>query len=78
MDFIQEGFTQAVTLLINRDPATYSAINATLRASGMAMAASLVLGVPLGYLTHCSPGMGPSVIWGLFSAYPALPSARRF
>jgi len=50
MDFIQEGFIQAVTLLLNRDPATYSAMSATLRASGLAMAASLVLGVPLGYL----------------------------
>ena len=50
MDFIQEGFAQAVTLLVNRDPATYSAINATLRASSLAMAVSLVLGIPLGYL----------------------------
>ena len=50
MDFIQEGFAQAVTLLVNRDPATYSAINSTLRASGLAMAVSLLLGIPLGYL----------------------------
>jgi len=50
MDFIQEGFFQAFTLLVNRDPATYSAINVTLRASGLAMAVSLVLGVPLGYM----------------------------
>lgn len=50
MDFIQEGFFQAVTLLKNRDPATYSAIGVTLRSSGMAMAVSLLLGLPLGYL----------------------------
>ena len=50
MDFIQEGFVQAFALLINRDPATYSAISATLSASGLAMAASLLLGIPLGYL----------------------------
>ena len=50
MDFIQEGFTQAYTLLVNRDPATYSAIGVTLRASSLAMAASLLLGIPLGYL----------------------------
>jgi tungstate transport system permease protein len=50
MGFIQEGFAQAVTLLVHRDPATYSAISVTLRASGLAMAASLVLGIPLGYL----------------------------
>jgi tungstate transport system permease protein len=50
MDFIQEGFTQAYTLLVNRDPATYSAIGATLRASSLAMAVSLLLGIPLGYI----------------------------
>jgi tungstate transport system permease protein len=50
MGFIQEGINQAVTLLVNGDPATYSAISATLSASGLAMAASLVLGIPLGYL----------------------------
>ena len=50
MNFIQEGFAQAVTLLVNFDPATYSAISATLRASSLAMAASLALGIPLGYL----------------------------
>lgn len=50
MEFIQEGFHQAYLLLINRDPATYSAISATLRASSLAMAFSLLLGIPLGYL----------------------------
>ena len=50
MDFIQQGFIQAVNLLLNRDPATLSAINATLQASSLAMAASLLLGIPLGYL----------------------------
>ncbi|MFC1826496.1 ABC transporter permease [Thermodesulfobacteriota bacterium] len=50
MDFFQEGFAQALTLLVSRDPAMYSAINATLRASGLAMAASLLLGIPFGYL----------------------------
>ena len=50
MGFIQEGFAQAITLLVHRDPATYSAMSATLRASGLAMTASLVLGIPLGYL----------------------------
>jgi tungstate transport system permease protein len=50
MDFIQEGFIQALALLLYRDAATYSAISATLRASGLAMAASLLIGIPLGYL----------------------------
>jgi len=49
MGFIQEGFSRAFTLLANLDPATYSAIGATIRASSLAMAASLLLGIPLGY-----------------------------
>jgi tungstate transport system permease protein len=50
MNFIQEGFAQAVTLLIDHDAATYAAIYATVKASSLSMAASLVLGVPLGYI----------------------------
>jgi tungstate transport system permease protein len=50
MDFIQEGFIQAIKLLVNRDPSTYSAISATLRSSTLAMAASLLLGIPMGYI----------------------------
>ena len=50
MDFIQEGFTQAYILLLSRDPATFSAIAATLRASSLALAASLLLGIPFGYI----------------------------
>lgn len=50
MDFILEGFTRALKLLVSGDPATFSAVSATLRASSMAMAASLLLGVPLGYI----------------------------
>jgi len=50
MDFIQEGFAQAYILLVSLDPATYSAISATLRASSLAMAVSLLLGIPLGYI----------------------------
>jgi len=49
MDFFQQGFSQAFELLISRDPATYSAISATVRASSLAMAASLLLGIPFGY-----------------------------
>jgi ABC-type tungstate transport system substrate-binding protein len=44
MEFLQQGFLQAFALLANRDPATYSAIITTIRASSLAMAASLLLG----------------------------------
>jgi len=48
--FIQDGFAQAYALLVSLDPATYSAIGATLQASSLAMTASLLLGLPLGYV----------------------------
>ena len=50
MEFIQQGFYQAYTLLKSGDPETYSAIIATLRISGLAMLVSLLLGIPFGYL----------------------------
>jgi len=50
MEFIQQGFYQAYTLLKSGDPETYSAILATLRVSSLAMLVSLLLGIPFGYL----------------------------
>lgn len=49
MDFLLEGFFQAVQLLIGGDAETYSAIWATLRVSGYSMGCSLIIGVPLGF-----------------------------
>lgn len=49
MDFLLEGFFQAVRLLISGDAETYSAIWATLRVSGYSMGFSLIIGVPLGF-----------------------------
>ena len=50
MDFILQGILQAFRLLIGGDPETYSAVAATVKASGFSMAASLLLGVPLGFV----------------------------
>jgi tungstate transport system permease protein len=49
MDFLLEGFFQAVQLLIGGDAETYSAVWATLRVSGYSMGCSLIIGVPLGF-----------------------------
>ena len=50
MDFILQGIIQAFKLLISGDPEAYSAVAATVKASSFSMAASLVLGVPLGFV----------------------------
>ncbi len=50
MDFILAGFIEAIRLLVSADGQTWSAVVATLKVSTGSMAASLILGVPLGFL----------------------------
>ncbi|MEF2231976.1 MAG: ABC transporter permease [Pseudodesulfovibrio sp.] len=58
MDFILQGFIQGFVLLFSGNDETYSAIWATVYSSTLSMAASLVIGVPLGFLLgyHAFPG----------------------
>ena len=50
MEFILQGILQALELLVQGDRETYSAIMTTVKVSSCSMAASLLLGLPLGYL----------------------------
>jgi len=50
MDYIAAGLIEAFGLLLSGDGETYSAIATTLKASTLSMAASLVIGIPLGFL----------------------------
>jgi len=50
MDFILAGFIEAFHLLFSGDGQTWSAVSATVKASSGSMAASLVLGIPLGFV----------------------------
>jgi len=49
MDFILQGFLKAIDLLATGDPETFSAVYATLVVSADAIAASLIIGLPLGF-----------------------------
>jgi tungstate transport system permease protein len=49
MDFILQGFLKAIDLLVTGDPETFSAVYATLVVSAGSIAASLILGLPLGF-----------------------------
>jgi tungstate transport system permease protein len=49
MNFILEGFVQAIHLLAKGNPETYSAVWVTVKVSGYSMATSLLFGVPLGF-----------------------------
>jgi tungstate transport system permease protein len=50
MDYLLLGIVQAFKLLLSGDPETYSAVRATVQASGLSMLTSLVIGVPLGFV----------------------------
>jgi len=50
MDYIAEGLVQALNLLLQGDPETFSAIWVTLRVSTASILASLMLGIPAGFL----------------------------
>ena len=58
MDYIAQGLVQAFNLLLEGDPETYSAIWVTLQVSSMSICASLLLGIPLGFL------LGHYSFWG--------------
>jgi tungstate transport system permease protein len=50
MNYILDGLRQALDLLLSGDPATFSAVWTTLLVTMEAMAATLVLGAPAGFL----------------------------
>ena len=49
MEYLYQGIIQAFRLLLTGDPETYSAVAVTVKAASFSMAASLLLGVPLGF-----------------------------
>ena len=74
MDFIIEGLLQAFGLLFRADPETYSAIWATIQVSGYAMAASLLLGIPAGFLLGHTSFTGKRQIQTIVDTLLALPT----
>lgn len=60
MNFFYESFGTALTLLASGDPATFSAIGATLKASFLALAVCVPVGLPLGFVLGYAefPGKG--------------------
>lgn len=50
MEFILQGFLKAIHLLFDGNSETYSAVFITIKVSSSSMFASLVIGIPLGFL----------------------------
>jgi tungstate transport system permease protein len=80
IDELWNGFIQAISLIFSRDPALTEIVRLSLRVSGIALAISCVIGIPLGALMGLNrfrgrrllivlmyTGMGfPPVVVGLF------------
>lgn len=49
MNYFSQGFSNALSLLLNMDDATMSAIEVTLISTSYAMAAAMLMGLPLGF-----------------------------
>jgi len=49
MDFLLQGLLKAIELLTTNDPETFSAVYATLVVSTYSLAATLIMGLPLGF-----------------------------
>jgi tungstate transport system permease protein len=74
MDYIIDGFIKAFLLLVHLDPATTSAITATLKVSTIAMIISLAIGLPLGFVLGYFDFPGKRHIKTLVDTLLALPT----
>ncbi|MGC9324980.1 MAG: ABC transporter permease, partial [Desulfomonilia bacterium] len=49
MDYLAQGFIEAIRLLVSLDEETYSAVYTTLRVSTLSIFMSLMIGIPCGF-----------------------------
>ena len=76
MDYIISGFIQAFRLLFSGDAQTYSAISVTVRLTCMSMVASLLVGVPLGFILGYFDFKGKRPLRLMVDTALALPTLR--
>ena len=74
MDFILEGFSQALALLAGGDPETWSAVDVTIRLTALSMGVSLMLGLPLGILLGTRDFPGKRLVRTVVDTCLALPT----
>ena len=74
MNFILDGFFQAIHLLIRGNAETYSAILATVRVSSYSIGSSLVMGIPLGFCLGYFEFRGKKPIRTIVDTLMALPT----
>lgn len=74
MDYISQGLIRAIHLLLHGDPETYSAIFTTLQVSSLSIVASLLIGIPLGFLLGYFEFPGKRQIRAVVDTLLALPT----
>lgn len=74
MNFILDGFFQAIYLLTTGNPETYSAIIATVKVSSYSIGASLLMGIPLGFCLGYFDFVGKKPVRTIVDTLMALPT----
>ena len=74
MEYITEGIIKAVELLVTGNQETYSAIFTTLKVSSLSIVASLLLGIPAGFLLGYSDFPGKKQVRTVVDTLLALPT----
>lgn len=74
MGYITGGIATAFKLLVIGDPETYSAVFATLKISSLSIAASLIIGIPAGFLLGYREFRGKRQVRTFFDTLLALPT----
>jgi len=74
MDFILDGFFQAIHLLIRGNAETYSAILATVKVSSYSIGSSLIMGIPLGFCLGYFEFKGKKPVRTIVDTLMALPT----
>jgi tungstate transport system permease protein len=74
MDYILNGLIQAIHLLLSGHAETYSAVGVTLRVSSLSIAASLLLGLPMGFVLGQSEFAGKQLVRLFVNTLLSLPT----
>jgi len=74
MGYISEGLIRAIKLLFTGDPETFSAVFTTLKVSSLSISASLIVGIPLGFLLGYSQFSGKRQLRAIVDTLLAFPT----